>query len=113
MSTENTSIGHRTSGAEGTSPDHESMQETGGSGTAPDPFERGASTVRSEQRAGGMRQGAAEDADEAEGAGTAATATARGFQDTRSRQSGPGETGLGTPETGGNQSERDLAPPRD
>jgi hypothetical protein len=47
-----------------------------------------------------------------EGAGTAATAIARGFQDTRSEQAGLGATGLGTPETGGNQNEGDLAPPR-
>jgi len=47
-----------------------------------------------------------------EGAGTAATATGRGKQDTRSQQAGIQPTGLGTPETGGNQSPDDLAPPR-
>jgi hypothetical protein len=51
-------------------------------------------------------------ATESEGAGTAATATARGAQDTRSQQAGIQPTGLGTPETGGNQSPDDLAPPR-
>ncbi|RYE90228.1 MAG: hypothetical protein EOO78_31920, partial [Oxalobacteraceae bacterium] len=48
----------------------------------------------------------------AEGAGSDATAIARGYQDTRSSQAGRGDTGLGTPETGGNQDESDLAPPR-
>jgi hypothetical protein len=47
-----------------------------------------------------------------EGAGTAATAVGRGAQDTRSQQAGISPTGLGTPETGGNQSEEDLPPPR-
>ena len=55
-----------------------------------------------------QQQGAAS---EPEGAGSDATAIARGPQDTRSEQASPGSTGLGTPETGGNQSEGDLAPP--
>jgi len=58
----------------------------------------------------GNRQG--ETDQPAEGEGTAATAINRGYQDTRSRQASPGSTGLGAPETGGNQSEDDLAPPR-
>jgi hypothetical protein len=57
-------------------------------------------------------QHAVDAATESEGAGTAATATARGAQDTRSQQAGIQPTGLGTPETGGNQSPDDLAPPR-
>jgi hypothetical protein len=61
----------------------------------------------------GNRQGRPNAPDEpAEGEGTAATAINRGYQDTRSRQASPGSTGLGSPETGGNQSEDDLAPPR-
>ena len=58
----------------------------------------------------GNRQGQPDEP--AEGEGTAATAINRGYQDTRSRQASPGSTGLGAPETGGNQSEDDLAPPR-
>jgi len=84
------------------------MAETGGSGTQP----------RAEEVAPSARQ-AAEDGNrqrapdgDAEGADTAATAINRGYQDTRSRQASPGSTGLGSPETGGNQSEDDLAPPR-
>ncbi|MDB5932704.1 MAG: hypothetical protein JWQ01_48 [Massilia sp.] len=48
---------------------------------------------------------------EAEAAGTAATATTRGPVDTHSHQGGPGKTGLGVPETGGNQGPGDMAPP--
>jgi hypothetical protein len=106
-------IGGPTSGEEGSTPTHETMAETGGSGgrqmTQPRPEEEA-------PLARGNRQGGVEADDEtgyeAEGAGTAATAIARGFQDTRSRQASPGNTGLGTPETGGNQSEADLAPPQ-
>jgi hypothetical protein len=45
-----------------------------------------------------------------EAEGSAMTATNRGPQDTRSRQAGSVETGLGAPETGANQSPDDLAP---
>lgn len=108
-------VGNATSGEQGSTPTHETMAETGGSGgralTQPRPEEeaplaRGAS----QSGAAGNRQGGPDD--EAEGAGTAATATNRGYQDTRSRQASPGSTGLGAPETGGNQTEDDLAPPR-
>lgn len=101
-------VGNPTSGEEGSTLTHETMAETGGSGTQP----------RAEEVAPSARQ-AAEDGNrqrapdgDAEGADTAATAINRGYQDTRSRQASPGSTGLGSPETGGNQSEDDLAPPR-
>lgn len=48
---------------------------------------------------------------EPEGAGTAVTAATRGPQDTHSHQAGPTRTGLGVPETGGNQQPGDMAPP--
>jgi hypothetical protein len=100
-------LGNETSGEEGATPDHESMAETGGSGgdalTQP-------RRIESAPYAGA--RDAAQEHEEAEGENTAATAIARGAQDTRSAQASPGSTGLGTPETGGNQSERDLAPPR-
>jgi hypothetical protein len=87
------------------------MAETGGSGTQPRPEEE-APLARGSSQSGdaGNRQG--ERNESAEGEGTAATAINRGYQDTRSRQASPGSTGLGAPETGGNQSEDDLAPPR-
>ena len=105
-----TAVGNPTSGEQGSTLTHETMAETGGSGgralTQPRPEERGAS----QSGDAGHRQAAPDEP--AEGADTAATAINRGYQDTRSRQASPGSTGLGAPETGGNQDERDLAPPR-
>jgi hypothetical protein len=63
------------------------------------------------KRQGDAMQHAVDVAVQPEGAGTAATATGPGKQDTRSQQAGIKPTGLGTPETGGNQSPEDLAPP--
>jgi hypothetical protein len=104
-------VGNATSGEQGSTLTHETMAETGGSGTQPRPEEEAPMSGGARQSgAAESRQGAPED--EAEGAGTAATAINRGYQDTRSRQASPGSTGLGAPETGGNQDEDDLAPPR-
>jgi hypothetical protein len=111
-------IGGATSGEEGSTLSHESMAETGGSGgdalTKPKNEEAAGSSRsdRDEKRQGDALQHAVDVASEPEGAGTAATATGPGAQDTRSQQAGIKEMGLGTPETGGNQSEEDLAPPR-
>jgi hypothetical protein len=106
-------VGGETSGEEGATPTHETMAETGGSGgdalTKPRDVETAPRGAVSDEAA---RRQQACSADEPEGAGTDATAIARGAQDTRSRQASPGSTGLGTPETGGNQDESDLAPPR-
>jgi hypothetical protein len=108
-------VGNPTSGEAGSTPTHETMAETGGSGgralTLPRPEEE-APLARGSSQSGddGNRQG--ESNPPAEGEGTPATAINRGYQDTRSRQASPGSTGLGAPETGGNQSEDDLAPPR-
>lgn len=112
-------VGNPTSGEQGSTLTHETMAETGGSGgrALPQPRpEEEAPLARGTRRsaAPANRQDAGQGAsgDEAEGAGTAATAINRGYQDTRSRQASPGSTGLGAPETGGNQSADDLAPPR-
>jgi hypothetical protein len=103
-------VGGATSGEQGSTLTHETMAETGGSGgtqqTKPNNEETASATGAVRQAEIGGAQAAPE------GAGSAATAIGRGFQDTRSSQAGPGATGLGTPETGGNQSEQDLAPPR-
>ena len=98
------SIGHRTSGEAGSTPTHETMAETGGSGTQGDDAATapGAASVESEQGLDGQ----------AEGAGSDAAATARGYQDTRGEQAGRLPDGLGTPETGGNQNPDDMAPAR-
>ncbi len=111
-------VGGPTSGEAGSTLTHETMAETGGSGgvalTKPRKEETDAATQPGEstKNQGDAPQHAADGAAAQEGAGTAATATGPGAQDTRSRQAGVQPTGLGTPETGGNQSERDLAPPR-
>jgi hypothetical protein len=102
-------LGNETSGEAGSTLTHETMAETGGSGV----------NQQSEDTALQGKPGAGRPADpgsrqdaEPEGAGTASTATVRGAQDTRSSQAGRLPTGLGTPETGGNQNAGDLAPPR-
>jgi len=105
-----TAIGGPTSGEAGATLTHETMAETGGSGgeamTKPHMEEAAPSSPAAPSTA----QDAATPA--AEGAGSDATAIVRGHQDTRSSQAGPAATGLGTPETGANQDEGDLAPPR-
>jgi hypothetical protein len=91
------------------------MAETGGSGgealTKPR-NEESTESGPSGKIQGDALQHAVDAASKPEGADTAATATGRGAQDTRSQQAGIQPTGLGAPETGGNQSESDLAPPR-
>ena len=108
-------IGGATSGEAGATPAHETMAETGGSGgealTKPRDEEAAASGDTNKVQ-GDKLQHAVDGAAGPEGAGSAATAIGRGAQDTRSQQAGISPTGLGTPETGGNQSEDDLAPPR-
>jgi hypothetical protein len=112
-------VGGPTSGEAGSTLTHETMAETGGSGgealTKPRNEEAAASGDTNKVQGDKLQHAvdtAAEGADSAEGAGTAATNVGRGAQDTRSQQAGINPTGLGTPETGGNQSEEDLAPPR-
>jgi hypothetical protein len=107
-------VGRRTSGEAGAMPGHETMAETGGSGgdalTQPRDIET--APLPGNRQAADDGHGRKRQAEVPEGAGTAATAITRGYQDTRSRQASPGSTGLGEPETGGNQDEADLAPPR-
>jgi hypothetical protein len=85
-----------------------SQKETGGSG--------GEQLTRSLEDTGSAKPmlpvdaGMSAEAPEPEGAGSAATASTRGYQDTHGRQAGSTGTGLGAPETGGNQSPSDLAP---
>jgi len=117
-------VGGVTSGQRGATPSHETQAETGGSG--------------GEQLTGNQEQG--QDQEQARGPASAAPAGkaakpgedpapprsagavpdasessmqsgARGAFDTRSAQGGGTGTGLGSPESGANQSERDLPPP--
>jgi hypothetical protein len=95
-------IGGRTSGEAGATPTHETMAETGGSGGAGLTANQSGQSQASAGAAGGRQGEGTEENDSAMKSG------ARGFQDTRSRQAGGSATGLGTPETGANQSPADL-----
>jgi hypothetical protein len=109
-------VGGPTSGEQGATLSHETMAETGGSGgeqlTKPRDEETAGARPGAPQAAQPESSQGGANAAQPEGAGTAATAIGPGAQDTRSQQAGINPTGLGTPETGGNQSEEDLAPPR-
>ncbi|MDK6076054.1 hypothetical protein [Massilia varians] len=98
-------VGGATSGQQGATPSHETQQETGGSGG--DGLSRNQSGETTNAPSGAP---AASRHVEAEG--SAMTNVGRGPQDTRPNQASPTGTGLGTPQTGGNQSEADLPPAR-
>ena len=104
-------VGGQTSGQQGATPSHETQEETGGNGgpgltrnqsgpyvNAPDGAEQVAQVVQ--------------DAPRTESVDAAMTHANPGAQDTRASQAGTRETGLGAPETGGNQAEDDLPPAR-
>lgn len=99
-------VGGPTSGQQGATPSHETQQETGGSGgeglTRNQSGETANAPTGEMPGAGGGMAGEAAD--------SAMTHINRGAQDTRSSQAGPSATGLGSPETGGNQNEGDLPP---
>jgi hypothetical protein len=110
-------IGGQTSGQKGSTPSHESQEETGGNGgpgmtrnqsgpyvNAPDGTEAGAPLVTD----GGSAP--APEAPRTDSLDSAATHTNPGAQDTRPDQAGPKVTGMGAPETGGNQNAGDLPP---
>jgi hypothetical protein len=96
-------VGGTTSGQQGATPTHETQQETGGSGG--DGLSRNQSGETLNAPDGALVEGGNVEAPD-----SAMTHTARGAKDTRSNQASPTETGLGTPETGANQSEADLPP---
>ncbi|OON62992.1 hypothetical protein B0920_06105 [Massilia sp. KIM] len=96
-------VGGETSGEQGATRSHETQQETGGNGG--DGLSRnqsGETTNAPDGSAGPTLDVAAPD--------SAMARPGRGAQDTRSSQAGIRDTGLGTPETGGNQSPEDLPP---
>jgi hypothetical protein len=100
-------VGGATSGQAGATPTHETQQETGGSGGAQLTQSTGEIDSAPAGQAG-VAPAAPASAPEAEG--SALQTGARGAQDTRAQQAGGTGTGLGTPETGANQSEDDLPP---
>jgi hypothetical protein len=100
-------VGGTTSGQAGATPSHETMQETGGSGGA----QLTQSTGEIDAPPGSKAQdspAAPETKPEADG--SAVQSGSRGALDTRSQQAGGTGTGLGSPETGANQSPDDLPP---
>lgn len=102
-------VGGTTSGQEGATPTHETQQETGGSGG--DGLTRNQSGETANAPSGATAGGGHVEAAD----GSAMTNIGRGPQDTRPNQASepsPTGTGLGTPETGGNQDESDLPPSR-
>ncbi len=102
-------VGGQTSGQQGATPSHESQTETGGNGGP------GLTRNQSGPYVNAPDGSDVENTDAAprtESVDAAMTHANPGAQDTRSGQAGPRETGLGTPETGGNQDERDLPPAR-
>lgn len=96
-------VGGATSGQQGATPSHETQQETGGSGGD------GLSRNQAGETANAP-SGAPADRQHGEAQDSAMTNIARGPQDTRPDQASATGTGLGTPETGGNQDAGDLPP---
>jgi len=111
-------VGGQTSGQQGASPSHETQQETGGNGGAGLTRNQAGPDVNAPNGAPGQvpppstaPHGApVVGGNEREPADSAMTHANPGAQDTRSSQAGPRDTGLGAPETGGNQDAGDLPP---
>ena len=101
-------VGGPTSGQQGATRRHETQQETGGSGG--DGLSRNQAGATTNAPDGATATGSADAPKRAQAPGSAMTHTARGPQDTRPDQASKTGTGLGTPETGGNQDEGDLPP---
>lgn len=97
-------IGGTTSGQEGATRTHETQQETGGSG--------GAQLTHSTGEVDGAPESAPASAPEPapEAQGSAVQTGARGHLDTTSEQAGGTGTGIGSRESGANQSQDDLPP---
>lgn len=106
-------VGRATSGQSGATPSHETQQETGGSG---------GEQLTGNQDAGAGAGGVAGDtgkvaapapppvAGRTEAPDSSMQSGARGAFDTRPDQGGGTGTGIGSPESGANQSEADLPP---
>jgi len=110
-------VGGQTSGQQGATPTHESQTETGGNGGPGMTRNQSGPYVNAPDGTGrdepAITDGAAAPKPEAPStvpADSAATHTNPGTQDTRPDQAGPKVTGMGAPETGGNQNAGDLPP---
>ncbi len=102
-------VGRENDGQAGSEEQDGSQRESGGSGGPQ--MTRSLEDTDSDAPSPHPETAPDEDEPEPEGAGTAATATTRGPVDTHSHQGSAGKTGLGVPETGGNQQPGDMAPP--
>lgn len=100
-------IGGPTSGQAGATPSHETQQETGGSGGAQLTHSTGEVDAAPDSAPGTLPV-APEPAPEAQG--SAVQTGARGHLDTTSGQAGGTGTGIGSRESGANQSQDDLPP---
>jgi hypothetical protein len=100
-------VGGDTSGQAGATPTHETQAETGGSGGAQLTHSHGELNAAPGQ---GSARPAADD-DPAGAPDSALQSGARGAQDTRPQQGGGTGTGIGSRESGANQSAGDLPPP--
>ena len=100
-------IGGTTSGQAGATPSHETQQETGGSGGAQLTHSTGEDDA-APSAAPDATPPATEPAPEAQG--SAMQTGARGHLDTTSQQAGGTGTGIGSRESGANQSQDDLPP---
>jgi len=113
-------VGGATSGQAGATPSHETQQETGGSGgeqltasqgeLAPETRSTTPSATPAATEANSEGPPAAP-RDPAQPRDSSMHTKARGALDTRGEQAGGTGTGLGSPESGANQSPADLAPP--
>lgn len=95
-------VGGATSGQAGATPAHETQAETGGSG--------GEQLTHSHGEIEGKRAPSPTSPKPAPLQESAVQTGARGALDTRAEQGGGTGTGLGSPESGANQSQEDLPP---
>lgn len=103
-------VGGVTSGQSGATPRHETQRETGGSGGEPLTKDDGAGSAAP---AAGSAKGAAPAApagSSSDAADSSMQSRSRGAFDTRPDQGGGTGTGIGSPESGANQSDSDLPP---
>lgn len=112
-------VGGVTSGQQGATPSHETQEETGGNGGPGLTRNQSGPYVNAPDGSEALAPGAVDaraDADPAatrtESVDAAMTHANPGAKDTRASQAGTHDTGLGAPETGANQNERDLPPGR-
>lgn len=106
-----TAIGGVTSGQAGATLAHETQAETGGSGGAQLTHSHG--DIQDSSQDGSQDKSLDDDADHPAGdTDSDVQSGARGAQDTRPEQGGGTGTGIGSRETGANQSRDDLPPRR-